>query len=387
MMADDIRGSLRPQNNNDAAVLEQFLTSNAARAAQSQGGRQGGGGGQGSGGQGNGGQGNSGQGGGGQAVADKVVVDKLVADKEMERRGQVAGVVSQVSPWPPRQAVPRIQRVIMDPTAATDAGTTGTAPPGIFGTETAIEIDVSRPPRPDEYLGEIANPLEARLTDIPSDTKKISYYIQAAQLQGIQDPLEAAAGNGNLANGGLVRRSLDRAVTRWVYEQGQMEQMASTGQLIAPEVVALSFTYFDGLQWTPTWDSSAQGLPGRFKSPSRCNTAVTRARHRWSTVSASRLWPPFPNRRQVWKPTACWPSFQEPNSFERLPNRRPPTARPLLPLAVSDTDHEVVDEFQEFEATIHVDAAPGVPAAFGVAGCQRCLANRGISVGIDVDRF
>ena len=99
------------------------------------------------------------------------------------------------------------------------------------------------------------------MTDIPSDTKKVSYYVQASQLNGIQDPLNNAAGAGIMANGGLVRRSLDRAITRWTQEQGHLDQITNTGQLLAPEIIALSFSYFDGVEWTTTWDSSAQGLP------------------------------------------------------------------------------------------------------------------------------
>lgn len=137
-----------------------------------------------------------------------------------------------------------------------------TLPPGIYGTETSIEIDVSRPPRPDQYIGELANPLESRIVDIPSDTKKVSYFVQSPQLvYGVQDPLNQAVGGAPQRNAGLVRRSLDRAVNRWAMEQVQTMQLSSTGELLAPEVIALSFSYFDGLQWLPTWDSSLQGLP------------------------------------------------------------------------------------------------------------------------------
>lgn len=263
MIADDVRGVLRQQTNDDAATLEKFLTSNAASNAA---GAKGGGGGQSAGG-GGGGQtsggnnqnpGSSQTSSGGQtAGGGQSAGGGQAGGKQSGGGGQSAqsGASGQSSTG----------GTASSGTAATDPSATETTaapmPPGIFGTETALEIDVSRPPRPDEYIAEMQNPLESKMTDIPSDTKTVSYYIQAPQLNGIQDPLSSAAGVGIMSNGGLVRRSLDRAITRWAYEQGQTDQVSTTGQLLASEIIALSFSYFDGIEWTTTWDSSAQGLP------------------------------------------------------------------------------------------------------------------------------
>ena len=150
-----------------------------------------------------------------------------------------------------------------------DASAATVLPPGVYGTESSIEVDVSRPPRIEEYAAELANPLSGTLTDIPSDIKTVSYYVQAPRIDGIQDPLASLsvpveagiAGSSLMQNGGLVRRSIDRAVLRWASENGQTTQLTRTGQLIAPEVIALSFSYFDGKTWTTTWDSSATGVP------------------------------------------------------------------------------------------------------------------------------
>ncbi len=231
MIADDIRGVLRQQTNDDAATLEKFLTSNAASSAA---GAKGGGGGQSAGG--------SQTAGGGQSASG----------------GQGGGGGAQ-SAQPPTGGTASSGMASTDPTAMETVA--APMPPGIFGSETAIEIDVSRPPRPDEYIAEMANLMESKLTDIPSDTKTVSYYIQSPQLNGIQDPLGSAAGVGIMSNGGLVRRSLDRAITRWAYDQGRTDQVSTTGQLLATEIIALSFSYFDGVEWMTTWDSSAQGLP------------------------------------------------------------------------------------------------------------------------------
>lgn len=158
-------------------------------------------------------------------------------------------------------------------TTATEEETASVPPPGIYGSETSLEIDVSRPPRIEEYAAELANPLSGTLIDIPSDIKTVSYYVQAPRIDGIQDPLASLttpasggiAGSALMRNGGLVRRAIDRAVYRWASENGNTTQLTRTGQLIAPEVVAMSFSYYDGQAWTTTWDSSSTGIPWAVK--------------------------------------------------------------------------------------------------------------------------
>ncbi len=222
MMADDVRSVLRDYQNDDAKTLESFLTASASgKAGQSSGGGQSGGGSQ------------------GQSPTTGQASPSLT--------GTGTGTAS--------------------PSAASLGTTDATAvptpapPPGLIGTDSVIEIDVSRPPRPDEYIGETKSLFDPRIVDIPSDSKKVTYFVQAPQLYGIQDPLNQIAGADPLKNTGLVRRSLDRAVTQWANQQAQTQQLQTTGQIIAPEIVALSFSYFDGLQWVTAWDSSTQGLP------------------------------------------------------------------------------------------------------------------------------
>ena len=159
-------------------------------------------------------------------------------------------------------------------TGATDAGSTSTTstaplPPGIYGSSTSIEIDVSRLPRPDEYYPKVGDNSLGTLGDMPSDVKTVGYYVQSPRTDGVQDSLgqlsqQAAglnAGTLAVANGGLVRRSVDRAVTQYSYEMGQSSQLQRTGELIAPEVLAIEFQYFDGATWQTQWDGSQQGLP------------------------------------------------------------------------------------------------------------------------------
>lgn len=126
--------------------------------------------------------------------------------------------------------------------------TTPPATPGLYGNQYELQIDVSRLPRPDEYY------LDATTgtVRIPSDVKTVAYYVQYADT-ATADSLSAAP-----AQGGLVRRDLDRAVTAYAAETGTTIDPA-VGDLIAPEIVALEFQYFDGIQWLPEWDTELNG--------------------------------------------------------------------------------------------------------------------------------
>jgi hypothetical protein len=146
--------------------------------------------------------------------------------------------------------------------AGTDA-MQGPLPPGLYGSETELRLDVSRLPRPDQYFGEAPDLISGRMTDIPSDTKTVTYVIQVDSAYGVIDPLaNPAAVNASQKGGsGLVRRQLDRALTLWAQQQGQSDSLNRTGELIASEVLGIEFGYYDGTQWWTTWDSSQQGLP------------------------------------------------------------------------------------------------------------------------------
>jgi hypothetical protein len=115
----------------------------------------------------------------------------------------------------------------------------------------------------------MSNSLTGSLGDMPSDIKTIGYYVQSPRPDGVQDPLaalsqQATTANGassTPSNGGLVRRSVDRAITQYAYENGRSDQLLKTGQIVAPEVMAIEFQYFDGTQWLAEWDGSQLGLP------------------------------------------------------------------------------------------------------------------------------
>lgn len=131
--------------------------------------------------------------------------------------------------------------------------------PGLIGSEYQIQVDISRLPRLEEYmvmLDETAGDID----DIPSDLKTVTYFVQSAGITGVADSLgqfdaETASGGAS----GLVRRSLDRAVTTTALTSGGLTTLNQTGELIAPEVVSLEFSYWDGLMWQLQWNSDEMG--------------------------------------------------------------------------------------------------------------------------------
>jgi len=151
-----------------------------------------------------------------------------------------------------------------------DLSTTVTTslPPGIYGNQYSLIVDVSRIPRPDEYIMQAASMTDHFLADVPGDMKTVTYFIQSPTNMGVDDTLAQFAVANVSANGspsgqssGLVRRQLDRAVTAYAEEMGNTQRLQRTGDLLAPEVVALEFAYFDGVDWLTEWDSSTQSLP------------------------------------------------------------------------------------------------------------------------------
>ena len=134
--------------------------------------------------------------------------------------------------------------------------------PGLIGNQYQIQIDISRLPRLEEYV-QMLDENAGNLEDIPSDLKSVSYYVQdAGGVGGIADPLDALGadvGEATLSGGGLVRRSLDRAATSFAATSSAGSTLNMTGELLAPEVVGIEFSYWDGTTWLQEWSSDQYG--------------------------------------------------------------------------------------------------------------------------------
>ncbi|MEO1617052.1 MAG: prepilin-type cleavage/methylation domain-containing protein [Planctomycetota bacterium] len=139
--------------------------------------------------------------------------------------------------------------------------------PGLIGNQFQVQLDTSRLPRLEEYVVMLdANP--AKLQDIPSDVKTVTYYIQEAGMSGVDDPLLALDPTGDASQpaGGLVRRVIDRSAQNFAMVSGGLTSLQQTGELIAPEILAIEFSYWDGITWQLEWNSDEFGeLPLAIK--------------------------------------------------------------------------------------------------------------------------
>jgi hypothetical protein len=134
---------------------------------------------------------------------------------------------------------------------------------GLIGTSTELRIDVSRLPRVDEYQGIVASGTELTAVDIPSDVKSVTYFIldeeasSAAEavgvLSGAIQPSVTGVGRG------LMRSEMSRAVVAYAESNGDIQSAYDNARMLADEVVAIQFQYFDGAGWVAEWDSTTMG--------------------------------------------------------------------------------------------------------------------------------
>jgi hypothetical protein len=141
-------------------------------------------------------------------------------------------------------------------TTDADAGASTAAPamtPGLYGTQYEVEVDVARLPRIDQYQQLVSE--DGAATDLVSDVKTVAYYV----IEAGDSSIGSLGALSTTAEGGLVRREMDRAVTRYAAEQGTLNLADQPGELLAPEVVTVEFRYYDGTQWLTEWDSATLG--------------------------------------------------------------------------------------------------------------------------------
>lgn len=139
--------------------------------------------------------------------------------------------------------------------------------PGMIGNQSEIQFDISRLPRLEQWQQTLSDS-PAEVADVPSDLKTVTYYIQAVgAVGGVSDPLQEylpaeSLTENTTAPGGLVRRELDREANKWAMESGGIAGILATGELLAAEILAVEFSYFDGIQWQMFWNSDdRQALP------------------------------------------------------------------------------------------------------------------------------
>ncbi len=139
-------------------------------------------------------------------------------------------------------------------TASEDIASTEAVPPvpGLYGNQYELQIDVSRLPRVDELQRMNSNSLTNTLQDIPSDVKTVAYYCVGNGLTSSSGVVNPRTGKTET---GLVRRVMDRAVTLYASESGNLQGLQQAAEVIAPEVASIEFQYYDGTQWLTEWNS------------------------------------------------------------------------------------------------------------------------------------
>jgi hypothetical protein len=129
---------------------------------------------------------------------------------------------------------------------------------GLTGDQYGLIVDIGRLPRIDEYTSGASDNNSSAV--LPSDVRTITYF-----LAGDTAPASQVVSTTNVVDGsGLVRCEMDHAMSQYASQQGQSTLTNAT--VIAPEVLALEFQYFDGAQWDLSWDTVANsGLPQAVK--------------------------------------------------------------------------------------------------------------------------
>jgi len=128
------------------------------------------------------------------------------------------------------------------------------AVPGIHGDSSLIQIDVSRLPRPYQFQQMIVSAADGLEVNSLSDVKTVTYFAANAASTAISLlPLASTPEQG------LMRCEMDRAVAVYQAEQGGLSPVDMNAVLLAPEVAAVEFLYFDGSQWVDFWDTTQNG--------------------------------------------------------------------------------------------------------------------------------
>jgi hypothetical protein len=139
------------------------------------------------------------------------------------------------------------------------------AVPGLYGNAYEIRVDVSRLPRPDQYVASLAaDPVGP--VDIPSEVKSVAYYLyshQSSQNSSVLDDAPVPEGMASMSLDasprGLIRREQSRILTEWAAANGGLDTLRRGTQLLAEEVTHVEFRYFNGAEWRDEWNTEEEG--------------------------------------------------------------------------------------------------------------------------------
>ena len=145
--------------------------------------------------------------------------------------------------------------------SATPPPVVSTTITGLIGDDTGLQVDLGRIPRLDEYVStENNNSANQSSAPIPSDVRRVMYYLANSTSSIVPSGSPANSGTG------LIRSEFDHASAQYTVDTGGDSSSASNPAVVAPEVLAIEFSYYDGSQWNTAWDTTSyNGLPQLIK--------------------------------------------------------------------------------------------------------------------------
>ncbi len=123
---------------------------------------------------------------------------------------------------------------------------------GLLGSATCLQVDVSRLPRPAELpLGDSVD----YPNGVPCDVKTVTYFLGGDASATLPNSSSSSFLSVVAAAGvGLCRCEQGNAAAAYAAQQGSAS--APRVDCLAPEVVGLEFSYYDGSEWLDEWDSA-----------------------------------------------------------------------------------------------------------------------------------
>ncbi len=124
---------------------------------------------------------------------------------------------------------------------------------GVIGDANSLVLNLSLPPRGAAY----SDPFDQDLNRQSSDLVSVTYLLSSPDGGSLQ-----SAVHSRLGKTGLARLAGDRMKIDAEDISGNVDLLAGTAVMLAPEVTSLQFQYFDGVEWIDAWDTStSQTLP------------------------------------------------------------------------------------------------------------------------------
>lgn len=139
---------------------------------------------------------------------------------------------------------------------------------GLVGDSQSLLLHISRPVRDLNYTpAQNATSVSSRTSDLLS----VQYFLAQPGADGLagevsaqraQTPTDPAARVSTGGPAGLARLEADEMAMDHAEVEMDTAALATAAQVIAPEIAAVQFRYYDGQAWVEAWDSTAmESLP------------------------------------------------------------------------------------------------------------------------------